>query len=570
MRHRTLKHLAPLSLAVALAATATSARAQPAFPGAEGFGATATGGRGGAVIKVTSLAESGPGTLREALATPGPRTIVFAVSGVIDLGLPNPNDPFDESDGNDILVIPYGDVTIAGQTAPGAGVTIRGRLYADYNPEVGNIIVRHVRIRPAPFPGGDGEQHDTLRFALNQLAIFDHVSAAFGVDENVDLYEGASVTVQWSEIAEAATQGHPEGDHNYGLLNYGGRASVHHNLFAHLRNRAPALATGPSEAINNVVYNVRHGFVNHNDASGDIMVVGNTFIQGPNDSLIPFFFDGGESASYWLADNCVDDPGDYTGCIDDPWSDPYFTESIGASASVRADAPFEFSGDDYVPVTIQSAAAAHDDVVDCAGAFPRDAVSLGVLAELEARSGDWGGAQADLMSGLRPGEPPTDDDDDGMADAWELEHGLDPNDGSDHATMMPSGYTAIETYINELADMIACGGSTDPTGGDTSGGDDASGSATQGSASGDSATQGSASGDSATAGSASGTVGDDTGSGGAGSAGADGSGGTASADETNTGCGCNEGPRSGGAGVLLVLMLGARRRRSSAGLRRDP
>jgi pectate lyase len=109
-----------LSLAVA-----GPALALPAFPGAEGFGANATGGRGGAVIRVTTLAESGPGSLREALETPGPRTIVFAVSGVIDLGDANADDPFDESDGNNVLTIAHGDVTIAGQTAPGAGITAR-------------------------------------------------------------------------------------------------------------------------------------------------------------------------------------------------------------------------------------------------------------------------------------------------------------------------------------------------------------------------------------------------------------------------------------------------------------
>lgn len=273
-----------------LALAPASASALPAFPGAQGFGAVATGGRGGQPIIVTTLAESGPGSLREALETPGPRIIVFAVSGVIDLGEPNADDPFDESDSNNVLTIAYGDVTIAGQTAPGAGITIRGRLYAAYDESVSNVILRHVRIRPAPFPGGDGgEQYDALRFSLNSQVIVDHVSVSFGVDENVDMYEGSDITVQWSAIEESATDGHPEGEHNYGVLNMGGRISVHHVLFAHNRNRNPALAVGPAESINNVAYNVRHGFVNHNDAAGEISIVGNTFVQGPDDTLIPLF-----------------------------------------------------------------------------------------------------------------------------------------------------------------------------------------------------------------------------------------------------------------------------------------
>ena len=455
---------------MASALVPASALALPAFPGAQGFGAVATGGRGGQVIVVTSLAESGPGSLREALETPGPRIVVFAVSGVIDLGDANADDPFDETDTNNVLTIAYGDVTIAGQTAPGAGITIRGRLYAAYDDTVNNIIVRHLRIRPGPFPGGDGgEQYDALRFSVNSQVMVDHVSVSFGVDENVDMYEGSDITVQWSSIEEAALDGHPESEHNYGILNDAGRISVHHVLFAHNKNRNPALGAGPAESINNVAYNVRHGFVNHNDADGEIAIVGNTFIQGPDDTLIPLFFDGGENVSYWLANNCADDPGEYVGCVDDPWAEPYFADPIGASAAVRAARPFTFSGTDYVAPTTDDATAAYDAVLECAGAFPRDTVTSRIVQEVVDRTGTWGAHHPDdYLEGLSPGEPPTDADSDGMADEWESDHGLDPADGSDHATVLDSGYTAIEEYVNELADAIACGS---PSGGDT-GGDD--------------------------------------------------------------------------------------------------
>ncbi|MCP4448705.1 MAG: pectate lyase precursor, partial [Myxococcales bacterium] len=149
-----------------------------AFPGAQGFGALATGGRGGRVVKVTTLNASGPGSFGAAIDLDEPRIIVFEVSGAI------------EAD----FEIPYGDVTIAGQTAPGGGITIQGRLFGAY----------------------------------------------------------------------------PEGEHNYGLINGpdGQRVSLHHNLFAHHKNRSPAIANGPAEIRNNIMFNVRHGFIHHNPASG--------------------------------------------------------------------------------------------------------------------------------------------------------------------------------------------------------------------------------------------------------------------------------------------------------------
>ena len=574
-RHATVALVASLSL------TPAAARALPGFPGAEGFGAAVTGGRGGAVVKVTTLAESGPGSLAEALALPGPRIIVFAVSGVIDLGDPNTDDVFDESDASNVLVIAEGDVTIAGESAPGAGITIRGRLYAAYDEGVGNIIVRHLRVRPPAWPGaGDGgEQYDALRFSVNSQVLVDHVSVSGGVDENVDAYQAADFTAQWSIIAEGATDGHPEGDHNYGILGDAGRISVHHVLFAHDKNRNPALAVGPAESINNTAYNVRHGFVNHNDASGEITIVGNTFIQGPNDDLIPLYFDGGENVSYWLADNAVDDPGDFVGTIDDPWSDPYFADIIGASAAVRADAPFQFGGGSYVPVTTQPSAEAHTAVLECAGAFPRDTVDARILQELADRQGSWGAKYpADLLAGLTPGTAPPDVDDDGMADAWEVQHGLDPADPDDHAMMMPSGYTAIETYLHGLADALACGEPPGETTGPDPTSDGDTTTATSGATSGDPDTD---SGDpssptnatnatSLTSGasdSATGTPtsGDPGGTGGGGSttaATAATTGDTATAGENDgTGCSCR-GDSSGAPFALLLAALVPRRRRS--------
>ncbi|MEZ4441333.1 MAG: pectate lyase precursor [Polyangiaceae bacterium] len=447
-----------------------SAADLPAFPGAEGFGAKATGGRGGQVIKVTTLASSGPGSLQSALAASGPRIVVFEVSGVI-VG--------DHT-------IEHGDVTIAGQTAPGAGITIAGRLYAAYDSSVTNIVVRHLRVRPE-YQGGPGEQFDALQFSLSSRVMLDHISFSGGIDENLDVYEAKDVTLQWSTDEASAIGGHPEGAHNYGFINGpdGRRVSIHHTLFAHHKNRCPAIANGPAEVRNNVIYNVRHGFVHHNPASGPFNIVGNVYIQGPNDSLIPFWFDdeaNGSSGtlSYYLANNYVDDPGDFVGVVDDPWLSPPLHPSFAdmyMPASYRSDTEHDFAGEpSHLPVTTQPCDQAEVAVLDRAGAFPRDVVTLQTLSEVARRTGAWDPPLPDdLLAGLVAAAAPVDADDDGMADVWEVAQGLDPSDGSDHGAVMPSGYTAIEDYINGLAAQLVGdspgggsgggGGSEDPPGG---------------------------------------------------------------------------------------------------------
>jgi pectate lyase len=541
-------------MALAVWSASSIAYALPAFPGAQGFGAAASGGRGGKLIKVTTLAESGAGSLKAALATPGPRIIVFDVSGVIDLGPPNVNSPYDESDSNNILVIEHGDVTIAGQTAPGGGITIRGRLYAKYDTSVGNIILRHVRIRPPAAGGSNGEQYDALRFSRNSMVIVDHVSVAFGVDENIDAYESADFTLQWSTIEEPATVGHPEGQHNYGILNDNGRISVHHNLFVHSKNRNPALGGGPAESRNNVAYNVRHGFVHHNVADGKFNIVGNYFRRGPSDQLIPFYFDGApfNNAGYHLKDNCIDDPPAKQGSVDNPWTDSYFGNLV-APASLYSATEFAFSGTDYVPVATESCASAYTSVLAKAGAFPRDVVTQRVLQEVSDRTGAWGAHYpSDLAEGLTPESPPTDSDGDGMPDAWESANGLDASDPSDATKTTPSGYTAIEDYINERADQLTGDGGTGGTGGTGGAGGGAAGSGAGGGVAG-------------TGGAGAGSSG--TWSGGSGGKGTAGSGGAAAGGGDDSGCGCTAPGSRAKAPVasisalfaLLLLALGRRK-----------
>lgn len=420
----------------------------PAFPGAEGFGAQATGGRGGQVLHVRNLGSSGAGSLQAALDTPGPRIIVFDVSGVID---------------GDVE-INHSDVTIAGQTAPGAGITIRGRLLGAYDRSITNFIIRHLRVRPPACSGCDVENWDAVQISRNARVMLDHLSVAFGADETLDIYEAEDVTVQWSTIESSATHaGHPGGDfHNYGLINgpEGRRASIHHNLFIHHSNRNPAVANGPGEVINNVIYDAEIGFVHHNDATSDLNIVGNTFRRGPAAALQPFYFDDEDPSSvarYYLADNYVDDPGARVGSVDDPWSDPYFTaHDLGADATHRLLSPVDLSSVfGHTQVALERSIDAYASVRARAGAFPRDVVTRAVLDELDRRAGGWGAnIPPDLMAGLSPGARPRDADDDGMADAWERAQGLNPADPRDAQQILGSGYPAIEVYINGLADLL--------------------------------------------------------------------------------------------------------------------
>jgi hypothetical protein len=428
-----------------------------AFPGAEGFGAKATGGRGGAVIKVTNLNASGPGSLQAAVSRAGPRIVVFDVSGVI----------------NGDILIPHGDLTIAGQTAPGAGITIHGHLYSNYPQTYGNLIIRHLRVRP-PLPNANwpAAQHDAVQLSANRLMILDHVDISHGVDENLDMYEGArDITVQRSIIGfPVRGGGHPDGpEHNFGMLNGpgGGRISVLKNLFVHNKRRTPAIADGPAEIVNNVVYNAREGFVHNNPANGQFNLIGNVYIDGPSANLLPFFFDPENSAppvSYFSFDNTVVHPGVFNGRVDNPFANTSFRNAYPgffccglSQANFSAAAPFDFRANpSYAPPKIASSSSAYACALQQAGAWPRDIVSKWSTTETASRTGSWGDRRpANWLEGLTPTAPPIDTDGDGMPDAWEIARGLNPNSATDVHAPLAGGYAAIETYINERAeDMV--------------------------------------------------------------------------------------------------------------------
>ena len=436
----------PILLTLVLISFATSTLAQiRAFPGAEGYGAFASGGRGGQVIHVTNLNNSGPGSLQEAVSTPGPRIVVFDVGGVIwgDITITEP------------------DLTIAGETAPAPGITIAGRLWTAYNYSMVNYIIRFIRIRPTALSGRQG---DAIQFSRASNLIFDHVNVSWGSDETVDLYEAQDVTFQYCFIEESATYAHPEGNfHNYGMINGpdGRYISLHHNLFAHHNHRTPAIANGPADIVNNVIYNTTTGFVHHNPANNDcFMFLGNYMKTGPDRlDINPFWFDdedGTFNASYYLNDNWVDDDPDYQGNMNDPknssysgvdWYDPAINITTTACKAVD--------------VTVHPVAEAYDLVLDTAGSFPRDVVATRTVNEVNNRSGSWGcSVPADLLEGLPTESAPADTDQDGMPDYWETARGLNPNVADDNGDDDSDGYTNIEEYLHDRVNTLL---NIDPT-----------------------------------------------------------------------------------------------------------
>lgn len=202
--------------------TVSASDAVPAFPGAEGHGRYTTGGRGGKIIHVTNLNDSGAGSLREALKGNSPKIIVFDVSGYIDLK-------------SQLNV--SSNTTIAGQTAPEGGITLR--YYTLYFGNCDNVIVRFIRSRRSQVKDvNDGADATWGRHRHN--IIIDHCSFSWSIDEIASFYDNRDFTLQWSTVAEGlANPGHTKGAHSYGGIWGGKNASFHHNFIAHVQNRAP-------------------------------------------------------------------------------------------------------------------------------------------------------------------------------------------------------------------------------------------------------------------------------------------------------------------------------------------
>lgn len=432
-----------------------------AFPGAEGWGAVTTGGRGGRVIEVTTLDASGPGSFAEACAARGPRIVVFNVSGVIR--------------GNIRITHPF--ITIAGQTAPGAGITVEG-VISSYDYGVHDVIIRHLRVRPRRESGAGGDciQLGGLgpRRTGTYNIILDHLSLSWGNDEIIDLYHAHDVTVQWCSIEESDDQGHPKGAHNFGLISAAennGAISIHHNLWAHHSRRVPCLApyreNAAADFCNNLIYNCRGGYVDDGHgarARSAVNLYRNYYRRGPQTLGRIYPYALSPHMDYYVQDNFFEGWG-YKGHPRHwKWGGPdrapkwmQFNNNGG-----ELDAPAATPA-----ITTVDARTAFDLVLAKAGCWPRDRVTRRTVNEIKSSTGSWGrhapSEPSDdwFLEGLSAGPPTPDSDHDGIPDSWEETHHLDLKDPRDAARIVQkgespedrhAGYTWAEYYVNDLAD----------------------------------------------------------------------------------------------------------------------
>jgi len=420
----------------------------PVFPGAEGFGTRTVAGRGGKVIPVTSLADSGPGTIREAVNYPSPRIIVFNVAGTIELQSElQMNHPF---------------VTIAGQTAPGGGICIKGAGITVFTHDV---LIQHLRVRP----GNKGPVNADINDAVSILGphgdsegaynvVLDHISASWGEDETVSTWYGAHyITISWSIISEALNRSrHRKRTHSAGLLigDSSYHVSVHHNLLAHNDFRNPLISEGGThDIVNNVIYNWGVLPVEITDYGSNTFLnfVGNYFIPGASTNPGPYeiLFPQGDPKIYVegnLGPHRPDPDMDEWALVGFRWGE----EGV-APTKYRSHTKFETP-----PIATQSAAEALEMVLDLAGATApqRDAVDRRVVNDVRSRIGSIIDSPEDVggYPKLETGTPRVDSDHDGMPDEWERQMGLDPQDASDgHGDLDDDGYTNIEEYLHSLS-----------------------------------------------------------------------------------------------------------------------
>ncbi len=390
-----------------------------AFPEAEGFGAYATGGRGGAVYHVTNLNDSGAGSFRDAVSS-GNRIVVFDVGGWIELQSP---------------VSVQDNITIAGQTAPGDGIGLKNYGVSFSNAE--NVIARHLRVRQGPYHDSVGRDAVGATNASN--IIFDHMSVSWGRDENFSITNSANITIQNSIVAEGLLN-HSMG----GLIEWNDGISIHHSLYVSNNDRNPK-TKGVLDFVNNVVFNWGEFSYVAGDSAGQSYgnVVNNYFVAGPSSSeLHDPISRGNRNYSMFLDGNY------YDGNLNDQHDGQMFT-----AADVDDELTYVSQRFDYPSITTDSATRAYEKVLNKVGAsLSRDSVDTrlvngvinrsGTLISDPSSAGGWG----DLAGGAAP----LDSDQDGMPDFWETAQGLNPFDNSDRNNIGIFGYTRIEEYLNEL------------------------------------------------------------------------------------------------------------------------
>lgn len=474
---KTIKRIIPFLLA--LMAGSVNA-ATPAFPGAEGFGMYTTGGRGGKVYHVTSLADDGKeGTLRYAVGQSGARTIVFDVSGTIEL--------------TSRLNISKGDLTIAGQTAPGDGICLKNyETYLGAN----NVIIRFIRFRlgtDKPDVASDGtvSQDRDATWGRNQKdIILDHCSMSWCTDECASFYGNQNFTMQWCMISESLRGSiHPKGYHGYGGIWGGQGASFHHNLMAHHDSRTPRLcgsrySNEPDKELvdlrNNVFYNWGNTNSGYAGEGGNYNFVNNYYKSGPaTKSSIKYrifqaWADDGKNKQpqgvyghFYVSGNYMEDKGDN-------WDWNGFDIENSNNGSMNKSSITSYNEYSVTGVSTQTAKVAYEKVLKYAGAsLHRDAADERVVNDAKSRGYT---AKGSVLGGLgiidktsdvggwptlKSEAAPKDSDGDGIPDSWESAHGLNPNDASDGNATNAEGYTNLELYMNSLVCGIMADGVAD-------------------------------------------------------------------------------------------------------------
>jgi pectate lyase len=406
----------------------------PAFPGAEGYGSHTPGGRGGKVVFVTNLNDSGPGSLREAVKS-SHTIIVFRVGGTIELQSP--------------LKIHHSYITIAGQTAPGGGICLKN--YPLILSNVRDVVIRYLRLRHGDKSGYEG---DALWVVRSRNIVIDHCSTSWSIDETLSISHADSVTVQWCFITESLNNSvHSKGAHGYGgLVAYieDGRISEHHNLWAHHRSRNPRPGSTANLDLpgliydfrNNVIYNwgSKCGYTVKEYSRINMNYIGNYLRPGPSTSSSvrteAFDTDNSDIMGIYLNDNIIN--GKNSG-----W------DMIDGNQFTKANQPY-----DTPPMSTDSPDSALAKVLRHGGASlpKRDSVDVRMVESVLNGTGAIIDSQSEVggWPQLQEGTPYVDADKDGMADDWETFYRLDPADKSDYNIDNDGdGYTNIEEFLNQ-------------------------------------------------------------------------------------------------------------------------
>ena len=471
-------------LVVALLSLTSMAQA-PAFPGAEGVARwTTTGGRGGQVIHVTNLNDSGEGSLRAAVEARGARIVVFDVSGVIPL--------------ESTLAVRNSDITILGQTAPGDGICLKNY---GFRIATSNVIVRFIRCRMGDAAGNEDDAMNAYFHTGSEASniIIDHCSVSWCVDECGSFYGIQNFTLQWCVLSESLRYSvHDKGAHGYGGIWGGQNAAFHHNLLAHHDSRNPrfdhdyvSTLKGPIDYVNNVVYNwgsnSTYGGESAN-ATNDykkINMVGNYYKPGPatnswvSSRLGQFWDDECSNCSSKMDCSIIVPPhlyvtGNYMYGSDQVTRNNWSGISLHSGAStdvIKSDTRFVPEGYERTTLlSMHSAETAFSKVLSFAGAsYKKDAIDQRIAYETEqgvytynGSNGSTGGlidTQGDVGGWPEYASlnPLTDSDQDGMPDVWETANGLNPQDATDAAAYTLDSnqwYTNIEVYANSLVEDL--------------------------------------------------------------------------------------------------------------------